>query len=128
MTTEADASLRDDFARDNLPPREQWPDLLLDGLHYPDQLNCVTALLDRQIPVPPGIIVSNRAHLSRVGLLQKEFERIGLSAKDAFSTALQRLPKLPPGTSMLGLARIATEATVRLKVERDQVTVEASIR
>ena len=54
MTTEADASLRDDFARDNLPPREQWPDLLLDGLHYPDQLNCVTALLDRQIPAGNG--------------------------------------------------------------------------
>ena len=35
MTTGAEASLRDDFARDNLPPREQWPDLLLDGLHYP---------------------------------------------------------------------------------------------
>ena len=50
----ADASLRDDFARDNLPPREQWPDLLLDGLHYPDQLNCVTALLDRQIPAGNG--------------------------------------------------------------------------
>ena len=54
MTTEADASLRDDFARDNLPPREQWPDLLLDGLHYPDQLNCVTALLDRQISAGNG--------------------------------------------------------------------------
>ncbi len=39
----------DSFARDNLPPREQWPDLLLDGLHYPEQLNCVTALLDDHI-------------------------------------------------------------------------------
>ena len=54
MTTGADASLRDDFARDNLPPREQWPDLLLDGLHYPDQLNCVTSLLDRQISAVAG--------------------------------------------------------------------------
>ena len=43
------AAARDDFARDNLPPHEQWPDLLLEGLHYPDQLNCVTALLDQQI-------------------------------------------------------------------------------
>jgi 2-aminobenzoate-CoA ligase len=39
----------DTFARDNLPPREQWPDLLLDGLDYPDQLNCVSELLDRQV-------------------------------------------------------------------------------
>ncbi len=49
MTTGIDSRARDNFARDNLPPHEQWPDLLLEGLHYPDQLNCVTALLDQQI-------------------------------------------------------------------------------
>jgi 2-aminobenzoate-CoA ligase len=49
MTTRIDARARDNFARDNLPPHEQWPDLLLEGLHYPDQLNCVTALLEQQI-------------------------------------------------------------------------------
>jgi 2-aminobenzoate-CoA ligase len=38
----------DDFARDNLPPREQWPDLLIDhpDLAYPERVNCATALLD----------------------------------------------------------------------------------
>ena len=38
----------DPFARDNLPPRDQWPDLLLNRpeFRYPEQLNCVTALLD----------------------------------------------------------------------------------
>ncbi len=38
----------DTFAQDNLPPRAQWPDLLVTeaGLHYPDRLNCVTELLD----------------------------------------------------------------------------------
>ena len=45
----------DSFARDNLPPREQWPDLLLDGLHYPDQLNCVTALLDDRVAAGEGL-------------------------------------------------------------------------
>ena len=49
MTTGIGSRARDNFARDNLPPHEQWPDLLLEGLHYPDQLNCVTALLDQQI-------------------------------------------------------------------------------
>ena len=44
----------DSFARDNLPPREQWPDLLLTGLHYPDQLNCVTALLDDRVAAGEG--------------------------------------------------------------------------
>jgi 2-aminobenzoate-CoA ligase len=49
MTTGIDSRTRDNFARDNLPPYEQWPDLLLEGLHYPDQLNCVAALLDQRI-------------------------------------------------------------------------------
>ena len=38
----------DTFARDNLPPREQWPQLRFDrapGLDYPDRLNCATMLL-----------------------------------------------------------------------------------
>ena len=38
----------DTFARDNLPPREQWPRFLftLPELDYPAHLNCATALLD----------------------------------------------------------------------------------
>src|SRR5262249_39957230 len=41
----------DTFARDNLPPREQWPDFLFDlpELKYPERMNCVTELLDRWI-------------------------------------------------------------------------------
>ena len=32
----------DTFARDNLPPKEQWPELRfeLPELQYPDRLNC----------------------------------------------------------------------------------------
>jgi 2-aminobenzoate-CoA ligase len=39
----------DSFARDNLPPRAQWPDFLfgLPELNYPERMNCVTELLDR---------------------------------------------------------------------------------
>lgn len=42
---------KDSFARDNLPPRESWPDLTLEeaGLSYPERLNCVTELLDKHI-------------------------------------------------------------------------------
>ena len=38
----------DEFCRDNLPPDDLWPQLLLDGpdVQYPDRLNCATALLD----------------------------------------------------------------------------------
>src|SRR5437667_1613402 len=41
----------DTFARDNLPPREQWPELIFDlpELRYPGRLNCATELLDRAI-------------------------------------------------------------------------------
>jgi 2-aminobenzoate-CoA ligase len=39
----------DTFARDHLPPPEQWPDLVfaLPDYRYPDRLNCVSELLDR---------------------------------------------------------------------------------
>jgi 2-aminobenzoate-CoA ligase len=39
----------DTFARDNLPPSGQWPDLLLDGFRYPDQLNAGVELTDRMV-------------------------------------------------------------------------------
>lgn len=41
----------DTFARDNLPPRESWPDLVFDlpELQYPERLNCATELLDRAV-------------------------------------------------------------------------------
>ena len=39
----------DTFARDHLPPRDLWPDLIFDRpeYRYPDRLNCVVELLDR---------------------------------------------------------------------------------
>lgn len=37
---------RDTFARDNLPPQDQWPDLLLDGFDYPEKLNAAVELTD----------------------------------------------------------------------------------
>lgn len=38
----------DSFARDHLPPREQWPELVFDlpELTYPEQVNCAEELLD----------------------------------------------------------------------------------
>jgi 2-aminobenzoate-CoA ligase len=42
------SALVDTFARDNLPPREQWPELIfeLPHLRYPERLNCAAELLD----------------------------------------------------------------------------------
>src|SRR5579864_123471 len=41
----------DTFARDNLPPLDQWPDLIftIPEVQYPDRLNCIVELLDEQI-------------------------------------------------------------------------------
>lgn len=47
----------DTFARDHLPPLEQWPELLLDGnpdVAYPARLNCAVALLDERIDQGQG--------------------------------------------------------------------------
>jgi 2-aminobenzoate-CoA ligase len=47
-------TLVDTFARDGLPPREQWPDLLIEPLGYPAQLNCAVALLDDTVGAGNG--------------------------------------------------------------------------
>ena len=41
----------DTFARDNLPPRDQWPEFrfTLPELHYPERLNCVTEFVDKWV-------------------------------------------------------------------------------
>jgi 2-aminobenzoate-CoA ligase len=47
-------TLVDSFAADGLPPREQWPDLLIEPLGYPERLNCAAALLDDTIAAGHG--------------------------------------------------------------------------
>lgn len=51
-----DSAHIDSFARDNLPPKEQWPTFLLDRpeFHYPDRLNCAAELLDRMVEAGHG--------------------------------------------------------------------------
>ena len=39
----------DTFARDNLPPADQWPDIRLGGCDYPERLNAAVELTDRQV-------------------------------------------------------------------------------
>lgn len=48
MTDLAPSGYRDSFARDHLPPREQWPTLefTTELLQYPERLNAATELLD----------------------------------------------------------------------------------
>jgi 2-aminobenzoate-CoA ligase len=46
----------DTFARDNLPPQEQWPEFkfTLPGLQYPERLNCAVELLDKWVEQGKG--------------------------------------------------------------------------
>ncbi|MEQ8818432.1 MAG: benzoate-CoA ligase family protein [Thalassobaculum sp.] len=41
----------DTFARDNLPPKDQWPDFLFDleDVRYPERINCAVEFLDRHV-------------------------------------------------------------------------------
>lgn len=39
----------DTFSREGLPPRDQWPDFLLDGFDYPDHLNAGVELTDAMV-------------------------------------------------------------------------------
>ncbi|MCM2292665.1 AMP-binding protein [Allorhizobium sp. BGMRC 0089] len=39
----------DRFTRDNLPPPDMWPDLLLSQFSYPDRLNAAVELTDRMV-------------------------------------------------------------------------------
>jgi len=53
----------DSFARDNLPPRELWPEFIFDlpQLQFPAQLNCAAVLLDQQVGAGHGDRVCIRA-------------------------------------------------------------------
>jgi 2-aminobenzoate-CoA ligase len=46
----------DTFARDNLPPQNEWPEFLftLPELQYPDRINCVTEFVDKWVTSGPG--------------------------------------------------------------------------
>jgi 2-aminobenzoate-CoA ligase len=46
----------DTFARDNLPPRSEWPELVFTRpeLQYPERLNCAAELLDRMVAAGHG--------------------------------------------------------------------------
>lgn len=46
----------DTFARDNLPPQDQWPELVFDlpELQFPERMNCAWDLLDRWVDEGQG--------------------------------------------------------------------------
>jgi len=59
----SDSAHVDSFARDNLPPRAQWPELTFDlpELRYPARMNCAAELLDRAVAQGRGGRMAIRA-------------------------------------------------------------------
>ncbi len=53
----------DTFARDNLPPKDQWPEFLfeLPELNYPARMNCAAELVDRRVDAGDGGRIALRA-------------------------------------------------------------------
>ncbi|MBI1493570.1 AMP-binding protein [Halocynthiibacter styelae] len=49
MNTLGKSAHVDTFTRDNLPPVDQWPEFLLDGFDYPNQLNAGYELCDAMV-------------------------------------------------------------------------------
>lgn len=44
----------DTFCRDHLPPGDEWPELVLDDVSYPERLNCAVELLDEVVATHGG--------------------------------------------------------------------------
>jgi 2-aminobenzoate-CoA ligase len=66
----------DTFARDHLPPPEQWPDFLFNmpEVRYPDRFNCVGAFVDDWIAAGHGdreCLISPTERLSYAGLAER---------------------------------------------------------
>jgi 2-aminobenzoate-CoA ligase len=88
----------DTFARDRLPPVEQWPVLLLDRpeLRYPARLNCAVELVDRMVDAGRSDAVAFRSPTETLtyGELRDRVDRI--------ARVLVEDLVVPPGSSLLG--------------------------
>jgi 2-aminobenzoate-CoA ligase len=76
----------DSFARDHLPPADQWPEFLFDlpALQYPARLNCVAELLDRHVSEGRGArtAVLGEALTWTYAELQRQVDRIAHVLRD----------------------------------------------
>lgn len=72
--------------------------------------------------------VVNRAHRTRLTLLEREVQRNRSDdPRDAFARALERLQRLPEGSTMLGLSRVALESSLEVEIAGDFAIATARI-
>jgi len=87
----------DTFARDSLPPPEQWPELLfeLEALQYPEALNCAAALVDEALAEGHGERLALRSDAG-----SWTYAALG-EASDAVARVLVEQLDLVPGNRVL---------------------------
>jgi 2-aminobenzoate-CoA ligase len=87
----------DTFAQDNLPPKSQWPEFLLElpEFQYPGRLNCATELLDKPV---------TRGHGHRIALRSADGECTYtqlFTQSNRIANVLVRAMGLKPGNRVL---------------------------
>jgi len=92
----------DTFARDHLPPRDQWPEFRLDlpELRYPARMNCGVELLDRMVAAGHGESPALRA-LRYDGRPAAATYRQVLARANQIAHVLRHDLRLPTGTRVL---------------------------
>jgi hypothetical protein len=103
-------------------------ELLENAVKYGDPAAEVTFELFADTGQTIVVRVTNKAHPSRVGILERELKRnAAATPKEAFARALERLQHLPEGSSMLGLSRVALEAELGIDTTANVVVATAKI-
>ena len=105
----------DTFARDHLPPRSEWPEFVFDPEYrYPQQINCVTELLDRQVDAGHGArraitaLIDGRAVSCSYAQLQAQVNRIArVLTEDLKLVSGSRVLLRAPNTPMLAACWLA---------------------
>ena len=102
----------DSFARDNLPPRAQWPDFLFDlpELKYPDRINCAVDLLDHWIATGHGdrpCLISPAESLSYAQLAERVNRIANVLTRDLGLLPGHRVLLRGPNSPMMVAAYLA---------------------
>jgi 2-aminobenzoate-CoA ligase len=102
----------DTFARDNLPPRDQWPEFTftLPELRYPARLNCVNEFVDKWIAAGEGdrVAIISPAETWTYAQLAERINRIAnVLTRDLGLVAGNRVLLRAPNTPMAIAAYLA---------------------
>jgi 2-aminobenzoate-CoA ligase len=114
----------DTFAHDQLPPRDQWPDLIfsLPELHYPERFNIVTELLDNWVSQDHG---HHPAILSATGTLT--YKQLQAQVDQVAHVLTSEMDLVPGNRVLLRSANNAMLAVCWLAVAKAGLIVVATM-